>query len=519
MPLLQYKFQPYFPDPDSPNNYQCGSEKYCNPITVGDTVYAQFYQTPCEGNEIEDSDFSELKFGPELITNGDFDTTNLTVWYAGPSPLSPILGLVVNGWTGANPDRVEHVSTYTSSLNQPSIGLIAGLLYRIEIDVERTSGNIIIQLGDGAEANQSNAITATGTYTIDLYHTDTIDDIFQIIPSSDFVGFINSVSVKELIYKKWIPNASWNLNDGTACHVVGTTGDLAQDVTPYIVPNSYIYRWSFTITNRTAGSCTVLVADKTSGPISSNGEFSFWDIPTITGILTIQATSDFDGCISDIQMYKLGVAGTAITAKAINEIGTEYDISTSLSNYEDYVTMAFNFEDYELADGCYNIEVTMPCGLDDYTYTSECIQYNSNGFARTKMVVGWCDQPSFGFEFANSGFKLQQRVELRSIAPVYPKQTSIMKMGTGDARLAYSEIEKYWQVHTTFASETFHDAMAAIISCDHFQIGDTQSSGIEYVAQAEDYSPNWQTDGSYSLATAVINVRVKEKGQVFNRHI
>jgi hypothetical protein len=155
----------------------------------------------------------------------------------------------------------------------------------------------------------------------------------------------------------------------------------------------------------------------------------------------------------------------------------------------------------------------------DATYTSECLQYNSNGFARTKMIVGWCDQSALGFEFQNTGFKLQQRAEVRSINPNYPKSTTIMKMGTGNARIAYSEVEKYWQLHTGFASETFHDTMAAIISCDHFQIGDTEGEGIEYIAEAEDYTPNWQGDGTYSLATAVINLRVKEKGQLFNRHI
>jgi hypothetical protein len=153
------------------------------------------------------------------------------------------------------------------------------------------------------------------------------------------------------------------------------------------------------------------------------------------------------------------------------------------------------------------------------TYTSECLKFDSNGFVRTKMIVGWCDQPSFGFEFTQTGFRLQQRAEIRSIAPTYPKATTVMKSGTGNARVAYSEVEKYWQLHTNFASETFHDAMAAIISCDHFQIGDTEGSGVEYVSEPEDYTPNWQGDGSYGLATAVINLRVKEKGQQFNRHI
>ncbi len=135
------------------------------------------------------------------------------------------------------------------------------------------------------------------------------------------------------------------------------------------------------------------------------------------------------------------------------------------------------------------------------------------------MVVAWCDQPSFGFEFANTGFKLQQRALIRSINPSYPKQKSIQQMGNGNARVVYSEIEKYWEVHTDFASETFHDCMAVQLDCDHLQIGDTQGNGKEYIANADEYSPSWQGDGTYSLATATFELRIKEKGQIYNRHI
>lgn len=508
MPLLQNKFQPYFPDTESPNNYQCGSEKYCNPITVGDTVYAQFYQTPCEDNEVTDPGFTDISVGIRLETDGNFNTDPFGIWTYGAAWT----------WDSINTE-MDAVAATGDNLAQSGLALIYGRLYRITFDIVRTGGSVEVILGYGDPGQtQTESINTTGSYSFDLPYTASIGFENITFYTDNFTGTITNVTVRELTYTYWNTNDSWYINNGRACHMVGFTNDLVQS-SLLTVANSYIYRFKFTINYRTAGTCEVKLADVSSGVISTNGTFTFWDIPTIAGDLKIEASPDFDGCISNIEVYKLGIAGTAITAKAINEIGTEYDISASLSNYEDYVTMAFNFEDYELADGCYNIEVTMPCGLDDYTYTSECIQYNSNGFARTKMVVGWCDQPSFGFEFDNTGFKLQQRVELRSIAPTYPKQTSIMKTGSGDARLVYSEIEKYWQLHTTFASETFHDAMAAIISCDHFQIGDTQSNGIEYVAEAEDYSPNWQTDGSYSLATAVINVRVKEKGQVFNRHI
>jgi hypothetical protein len=133
-------------------------------------------------------------------------------------------------------------------------------------------------------------------------------------------------------------------------------------------------------------------------------------------------------------------------------------------------------------------------------------------------MVAYCDQESFGFEFANTGFRLQQRAIIRSIAPTYPKEKQIMKSGTGSARVVYSGVEKYWQLHTTYASETFHDALAIMIDCDHFAIGDAQDVTTEYVAEVEDYTPQWVAGGQFALAPAVITLRVKTDGQKFNRH-
>jgi len=135
------------------------------------------------------------------------------------------------------------------------------------------------------------------------------------------------------------------------------------------------------------------------------------------------------------------------------------------------------------------------------------------------MLVGYCDQQAFGFEFTNSGFRLQERVVVRSIAPFYPREGSIQRSGNGNARITYAGIEKFWQLHTAFASETFHDSLAAMVSCDHFLIGPAADNGIEYIAEVEDLIPDWVANGAYSLAPATINLRIKEGGQVFNRHI
>lgn len=780
MPLLRNKHQPYFPDPDAPNNYQCGTEQYCHPITVGDTVWSQFYQTPCNPSEVVDPEFDNITLGAELVTNGDFALNPVATWNYGAAW----------AWDSINTEMDATAAT-ADLLSQVGLGLIAGNFYRLTFDIVVTSGTVeaILAFGDPNQTT-SPTISVTGTYSFDLQYNGGIGSDDLNFNTNGFTGSITNVSLKLINYDYWTTNASWSLNEGAACHIVGQTGILTESVANYIIANNY-YKLTFTLSGRTDGTITVATANVNTGAISTNGQFTYWLTPTAAGVVSVSATSAFDGCISDIQLYSLK---NDYTAELINSSDVVTDVSDAIEYYQDYVTLGFQFQDYELADDCYTLNVYDYCvvtsdnlvfngdfvdgydywtktngaaqygmvgnelefkfspftqGFTDYvtngdfssgaswtinagwsiaggkaihtpgntgtlfqtmtlptpplgtnynywvkftvtnwtagtinlklgnavngttytwkgndifiqiyqpkqsgsvdivftpsstfdgeiddvavvltsghtafpiitnatqplftpgtyqteweiisstdnaiscrfylqgatpitsyesavavhsysqsytlnggnvvgianfsktsidysqvnyvvggitvdnisiskvspfdaTYTSECLKYDSNGFARSKMIVGYCDQPSFGFEFANTGFRLQQRAEIKSIAPTYPKATTIMKSGTGNARVAYSEIEKYWQVHTNFASETFHDAMAAIISCDHFLIGDTESTGVEYVSEAEDYNPNWQTDGSYSLATAVINVRVKEKGQVFNRHI
>ena len=780
MPLLRNKFQPYFPDPDAPNNYQCGSEQYCHPVTVGDTVWSQFYQTPCNESEIADPEFDDYALGSELITNGTFNVDPVATWSYDPE------------WTwDAGNTEMDCLNGSGALLEQSSLSLTAGLVYRISFDTVITNGEFVVLFGYGDPLQtQTPAITTSGTYEFDLQFNATGFETITFFTANNFTGSVTNVSVKVINFAKWDYNDSWILSDGQACHIPGQIGDLEETVANYLDAGSY-YKLEVTVSSRTAGSVTVNISDVNTGAITTNGVFTFWNTPTLAGVVSISATSDFDGCITGLAIYKLR---NDYSAELIDSNGTEYDVSDAFSYYQDYVTLGFQFQDYELADDCYTLNVYDQCvitsdnliingdffdglnnwtlnlgasrynivadqlemnfnpfgiGATDYvtngdfssgaswtinsgwsvaggkaihtpgntgtlfqtltlpappppivaynyhviftvtnwtagtislklgtsptgtsytwkgndtflqyykpnqsgsvdliftpssnfdgeiddvkcviktqseypfltqtgianatpgtyqveweitassdpgirvkaylnsatptppyqtavgvhsytqsynqtggvltilpqfgknsvdypqinfipgtirvdnisltkiepfeaTYASECLKYDSNGFARSKMIVGYCDQPSFGFEFTQTGFRLQQRAEIRSIAPTYPKATTVMKSGTGNARVAYSEVEKYWQLHTNFASETFHDAMAAIISCDHFQIGDTEGSGVEYVSEPEDYTPNWQGDGSYSLATAVINLRVKEKGQQFNRHI
>ena len=791
MPLLRNKFQPYFPDPDSPNRYQCGSEQYCWPVQVGDRVLTQFYQTPCNESPIIDPEFDDYTLGSELVTNGDFLTANLNLWEVSSTPLSTTLGVYVYGWTGANPNRIYHQpATYSLGVYQTGVAMVVGKTYTITIDITRIAGSVQVQLGNLTGAVLSNPLDSTGVFTFDLIFNDAVYDWVMIKPTLDYDGYINSISVKEKIYTYWDINSGWQLNDGLACHIDGQIGDL-KDISPnYIDANKY-YKGLFTLSSYSQGYVEFWISDILAGTVSANGTFTYYVTPTVAGTIKFVPSVDFLGCISNPAVYELK---KDYLLEAVNSSGTAFDVSNAIEYYNEFVTIDFKFDDYELADGCYTLNMYDQCivtsdnlvtnpdfalgftdwvknnagsqyaivadqlvmnfnpfgiGDTDYitngdfsggatgwtlgagwsivggkarhtagntatltqtltlpapplpalgynfyigftvsnwttgtisvklgnaagttsytwkgndrfiqfynpkasgtidiiftpsstfdgdiddikvvktnhsgiallyhtaiptvtpgtyqaeweiisstdgnigakaylnggaptpnyqtvagtysatqnytltggvfyilvnwgktsvdyiqanyvegsitldnmslkkiepfeaTFESECINYQSNSIPRTKMIVGYCDQNSLGFDFANTGFKLMHRAEIRSLNPNYPSSLDIMKTGRGNDRTVYGELQKYWEVTTDFASETFHDLMAAILICDHVEMGDSEGTVIEYSPLPEEYSPNWNGDGAYSLATATFQVRVKEKGQVFNRH-
>ena len=789
MPLLRNKFQPYFPDPDSPNRYQCGPEKYCWPVQGGDRVLTQFYQTPCNANLVCDPDFSDYTLGPELLTNPSF-TGNANGWLEiGNTPITTTTPI----WQWVVGDRIELIpasSNPTNSAYQYPIGLNSNSNYRVTIDFEILQGYVSnFQLG----TYFSFAFFTSGFYEF-IVPTGTItafNDIFVFDPYTTFEGYLDSASVKEVTFNCWDLNNSWIVGTGSVSHILNTVGDLVDTSPNYINAGGY-YKASVTVSNYVSGSVDFYVSDVLAGTISANGVYEYYVNPTLNGTIKFTPTSDFVGSISNPIVYELK---TDYALELIDSNGNIFDVSDSINYYQDYVTVDLDFNNYELADGCYNLNMYDYCvvtsdnlaqdpsfvdgytywtrtngaaqyddtgdqmkfifdpysqGYTDYvtngdfsagpagwnlganwaivggkavhtigstatlyqtmtlptpalgtnynyyvgfnvvnwntgtitvklgnasngttytwsgndnfiqiyqpkqsgsvdivftpssnfngeiddvkvvltsghtafpiltnvaqplftpgtyqteweiigssdpsisvrtniigasplttyestvgvqsftqsyaltggniqivanfsktdplyypqvnyvigditvdninvqkiepfeaTYTSECLNYSSNPIPRSKMIIGYCDQNALGFDFVNTGFKLMHRAEIRSLNPNYPSATEIMKSGRGNDRTVYGELQKYWQVTTDFASETFHDTMAAILICDHLEMGDTEGTVTEYSPLPEEYSPNWNGEGAYSLATATFQVRVKENGQKFNRH-
>jgi hypothetical protein len=778
MPLLQNKYQPYFPDPDSPANQQCEGE-YCHPISDGDQIITQFNQTPCAANEIADPEFSEFTLGTELITNGNFASG--ASW-----SFSGVQWSIGGG-------KATHSAGGGDPLYQTGLAMTVGNYYQIVVDVVRTAGSIFVQIGQTAGSTAGASITTSGTYTFTLPFNDAGvgDNNIYLVPSTDFAGSVDNVSMKEVTYDSWDPNGSWMLQDGLACHISGTSGTLEESVADYIIADGY-YSIRVAVTGLVSGSVDVMISDVVAGTIDANGIRTLYATPTVDGVVSFVPSINFVGCISFPDYNGTWGGLRALRNDYLMEVvdsdGNRYDISDDVAYFENYVTLNFNFETYELGYGCYTVEVLDRClveginliengdftdgsahwilnngggqytfaggtctfrfspiegsnyilngtfatndftnwtaganwsaatgkavhtagstatlvqsvvippptvaptsysywaritmsartagyvilnlgdtastvqlatngvlmvslhpttsgavnftitpsstfdgAIDDVelyytnvagwstypiitseanvdivagnyeiefdivsqtdsriqvaalllgsgvgytafntvgthtisvpnyvpgaqqlrmygqfelsnysidgevvidnvilrrvepfeaTYISECLNYQFE-HTGTKMVVAYCDQAAMGFEFTNTGFVFQQRVECRSLASSYPQELGIQKSGTGNARITYAAIEKYWIFATGFISETAHDSLACMRLMDHFLIGEGPDNGKEYIIDSEEYAPEWRGEGDYNLATVAYRIRIKTEGQKFNRH-
>ena len=349
MPLLRSKYQPYFPDPDSPNNYNCDRATYCHPVQLGDTIYTQFYQTPCNQNEINDPVFGSVTIGAEILTNGTF-TCPAAEWTLG------------SGWACSG-NTIVHTPPQISPASQGSLGLTVGLTYRISITLTRTAGSVFVRLGNTAGSTATPVIEETGTFTFDIPFLDSGvgDDAIYIVPSSSFDGNIDTISLKLVTYNDWDLNGSWEISDGLACHTEGTTGLLEESVANYIVGNSYYYI-EVTISGYVQGSLDVYISDALAGTVTANGTFRYYDTPTIAGVVSFDPSSDFIGCISapDLRLLKNSHVADLVTQDG----ATRYDVSNYLAYWEDKVTLSLNIEDLEVTDGCYYLEVFDACQIE-----------------------------------------------------------------------------------------------------------------------------------------------------------
>jgi len=120
--------------------------------------------------------------GPELVTNGTFDTDTDWTLAAGAT----ISGGILSFAAGASTQATQEVTIDSSKV------------YKVTIDVVRRGGGLSLRLTGGTTKNFESAITATGSYT--YYVVPNVgNDILSLVGTNSSNDFdIDNISVKEI---------------------------------------------------------------------------------------------------------------------------------------------------------------------------------------------------------------------------------------------------------------------------------------------------------------------------------
>lgn len=370
MPLLKNTFQPFFPDPDNPMPRVCAGS-YCYPINAGDITGQQWYQTPCAGNLVCDPEFEENTLGPELITNGNFDT-NADDWFVNAVEVgSTACPTTVDGWC-FNTNRLGHDGTGSDSdmVSQTGMGLAAGNVYRVVWTVQgRTQGNIYVQLGDGVGATQGTIQEDNGTFTEFLFYNDAQDTI-SFVPSEDFDGNIDSISLMLVTMDCWTGDF-WTFDTGegfAAKTESGVQGNLINTIADYIVSGDY-YQVQVTVQGIVSGSVVLYIDDGTDSTatnpqtaITSNGTYTYWITASQDGVIAFDPSLDFIGQIFTPVVQRLR---NDYIFNLINPEGDSIPMSSNVEYYEDKVTLYVDWSEMLEAGtidfGCHTIQITDTC--------------------------------------------------------------------------------------------------------------------------------------------------------------
>ena len=183
----------------------------------------------------------------------------------------------------------------------------------------------------------------------------------------------------------FITDADWNFDaniviaDQKATHVVGTSGQINQDIYGSLIAGNYVVV-SFTVTGMSDGTIDVHVGETAATEtITENGIYTFYVFPVLDDtLLLFEFSADCDGSISNISSFKL-LSDTEVTAYLIDSSGAiAYTMITVIAltdgNMEDRIV--FTIPTFTLAEGCYTIQVVDPCAVALATLTERFVDYD-----------------------------------------------------------------------------------------------------------------------------------------------
>ena len=176
--------------------------------------------------------------------------------------------------------------------------LTNGLNYKVTLDAEVTSGDILLYTG-----TQFASINSSGSYT--FYTTSDSAQIRFRSGGSGFNGSITNISVKE-VGQDWTFGSGWSLDQANS-KVIGdgtmTGGDVVRQIIDFTQGTTY--KFSFTVLDYVSG--TLFIRNPFNGyldAVSANGSYSFDYVAGINDYIDFRGNS-FVGSFTNVSVKEI----------------------------------------------------------------------------------------------------------------------------------------------------------------------------------------------------------------------
>lgn len=506
--------------------------EYAQLAQTNDTTCIQWKNEPV-------TSISDCAMNTELnqISNGDFDTL-LTGW----QEINISTGVIssVTHWSYTGTGAISAAGVYPIFTTTP---ITTGNLVMISLAVSNPSTQTWIGVGD----------SGTNTWNIASIGPNTDGRIVTCLyatAGSDIVIYTNGIQeISNVIVRDintsycFIPNSSsfyWSYLESLNGYQQ-TTGITPGPAQPLLLTGTITtgstYRISFKVKNLPNDPLYyITLRDSVSGNIivtaDENKEYTFWYTHTTANAQVEIHVSDWDSMllttIYDLVIdqfsfdYRTRIIYPDGSCASIN-----YDSSSGINPiqfYDDRIIWCFDWSSLESCDilgaplntDCYKVVLDdLESGNSYESYT--VINYKATGSHECSvMMVG--DNTGYAFDFffndpsTTVDFTLRQRVRLLQFNPSYPAKSEEYLYSNGNHIRTYAESGKFRTAWFDYVDEPAHDVIRLQLLSDTLTI-----DSIEYFCKAEDYEPEWGTNGKYNLAQSRVVLKAVQEKSLFNK--
>jgi len=292
-------------------------------------IHLEGYEGIGEGELVKNGDFSELgsdlvqngdfaQIGSELVTNGDFSATgsnlitNPNFTDTGSEQVPDGAPVMSGSWLGSNTVSGGQLTKTGVGLSyKDNVDLSVAKSWKVVVDVAEKNGSGLTFYLGGLQPTLN-----AGVNTLYLVNS-TLNNYIGV--NNGDGSIINSISVKEL-GEDWSVGTGWSIGENKATVDDVSTALLSQSSLSVVTGKSY--KISLEVSNLVAGSELQIEfsAGNIVGNVTTNGEFTFYDVWGVSAILYLYALGTSDFSVSNVTLQEVGQNWTIVGSDATHYV-------------------------------------------------------------------------------------------------------------------------------------------------------------------------------------------------------